>query len=106
MINPALVKRSIILTSLEGTHLLSSDDLNTFRRMGHLFTHIGSKCGAAIAVYLHYLLEYDSMCSDAMACLDTMRREKALRKVFVAPEAVNDKQVTDLVAQLHNTTSG
>jgi hypothetical protein len=104
--DPALVKRSITMASLEGTHLLSSDDLNTFGRMGSLFTHIGSKCGAAIAVYLHYLLEYAPMCSDAMACFDTMRREKALRKVFVAPEVVNDKQVTDLIAQLHNTKNG
>jgi hypothetical protein len=70
------------------------------------FTHIGSKCDAAMAVFLHYLLEYAPMCSDVMACFDIMRKGELLRKIFVASEVVNDKQVTDVIAQVHNTKNG
>ncbi|KAF2788334.1 hypothetical protein K505DRAFT_378963 [Melanomma pulvis-pyrius CBS 109.77] len=104
--NSALVGSSITLASLKETHLLSSDDLETFRRMGPLFTHIGSKCGAAIAVFLQYLLEYSYMCSNAMDCFEIMREQKALRKAFVAPEQVDNRQATDLISQLQNTKNG
>ena len=98
-----LRKSPITLASLENTHLLSSDDLETFRRTGTLFTHISSKCGAASAVYLHYLLEFSQMYSNAIECFEALRKEKALRKVFVAPEEVNLGQAVDIISRLQTT---
>lgn len=101
-----LRKVPVSLASLEGTHLISSDDLESFRRLGTLFSQVGSKCGSSIAVYLHYLLEYSQMCSDAEQCFEAMRKEKALRKVFVAPEEVTLEKAADLIARLQSGKTG
>ncbi|KAH8722816.1 hypothetical protein GQ44DRAFT_621841 [Phaeosphaeriaceae sp. PMI808] len=87
--------------SLSGTYLLSSDDLETFQRMGTLFSHIGNKCGPAIAVFLHYLLEYSSMCSTAVECFELIQKGEGLRKLFVGPEELSLSKAADLIARLY-----
>jgi hypothetical protein len=98
---PLVKKSPISVASLTGTHFLLEDDLETFRRMGVLFSYICSKCGPAIAVYLHYLLEYSSMCSGAAECFKLIRNEKVLRKVFISPKDLDEGQAANLIARLH-----
>ncbi|KAF2690740.1 hypothetical protein K458DRAFT_288544, partial [Lentithecium fluviatile CBS 122367] len=105
---PMLRKSCVPLASLEGTLLCSSDDWETFRRLGNLFAPISSRCGPAMAVYLHCLLEYSKIYKKATECFKALRKEKLLRKVFVAPEEVNLGQAADLISRLQTwvVTSG
>ncbi|KAF2726634.1 hypothetical protein EJ04DRAFT_582559 [Polyplosphaeria fusca] len=101
-----LLKRSAVtLASLKGTPLLSSDDWETFGRMGTLFTQLTSRCEPATAVYLHYLLRCSSKYHSAMECFKAVRNVKALRKVFVSPEEVELSHAATIIAGLQAKTN-
>ena len=99
-------KLSVPTTALEGTHLLSSTDLQTFQRLGTLFTYIGTKCCPALAVLLHYLLEYSPMCKTSGECFTSLKKEAKLRKLFCAPEDVDLARATALIADLDSPLQG
>jgi hypothetical protein len=103
---PRTRKSSISTTTLEGTHLLSSTDMQTFQRLGSLFTYIGTKCCPALAVLLHYLLEYSPMCKTSGECLTLLKKETKLRKLFCAPEDVDPSRATALIADLDSPLQG
>jgi hypothetical protein len=103
---PKTRKPSVRITALEGTHLLSSTDLQTFQRLGTLFTYIGTKCCPALAVLLHYLLEYSPMCKTSGECFTLLKKEAKLRKLFCAPEDVDSSRATTLIADLDSPLQG
>ncbi|CAN9241137.1 unnamed protein product [Alternaria alternata] len=88
------------LAALSGTYILPEGDLETFQRLGALFSHIETKCGPAMAVFLHHLIEYSSRCDTAAHCFDSMRKGSGLRKLFVGPEDICISKASDLIARM------
>lgn len=89
------------ITALSGTYILPEEGLETFQRLGALFSHIDTKCGPAMAVFLHHLVEYSLRCDTVADCFDSMRKGSGLRKLFVGPEDICISKAADLTARVH-----
>jgi hypothetical protein len=98
---PITRKPTILITALEGTHLLFSADLQTFQRPGTLFTYIRTNCCPVIAVFLCYLLEYSPMCKTSEECFTLLKKEAKLRKLFCAPENIDSSRAVTLITDLN-----
>ncbi|KAI1311475.1 hypothetical protein F5Y03DRAFT_382199 [Xylaria venustula] len=94
-------KLSLTISDLIISPLLNAEMLQTFKRLGPLFSWIESQCGHAIAVFVHYLMRFDAgRDNSAEALFIKLRRIPEVKEALADPGALSARSVDRLIKGL------
>jgi hypothetical protein len=91
---------SLTTRDLLDTPLLISETLDSFRRLGPLFSWIESQCGHAIAVFVHHFMRFDAGNCSTEALFTKLRNVPAVKEALADPGALSARNVYRLINEL------
>ncbi|ORY59993.1 uncharacterized protein BCR38DRAFT_412203 [Pseudomassariella vexata] len=94
-------KVTISVAELVATDLVSTEDLASFQRLGHLFSWIqDGSAGHALAVFVHYMLRMNGEESEPLAHFQVILAQPEIQNAFSQPELLSARGVVQRIKAL------